>query len=126
LSELEWLEPQSPEQIMVAAISDHELEEVYVLLSGGQDSISVADYISKNYPALFAGVVFTCTGMGVQRTREFVVEYCKKRKWKLYFTWPSEHERFYNVVMKHGFAGPGNHRMWMGYLKYHSWCYSYN
>jgi len=121
LSELEWLELESPEQIMDGAIAKYELEEVYVLLSGGQDSIAIADYITTNHPDLFAGVLFTCTGLAVQRTRKFVVEYCKKRNWKLYFTWPKEKERVYNIVMKHGFAGAGNHRMWMGFLKYHTW-----
>ena len=43
--------------------------------------------------------------------------------WPLILTWPNDKERYYNLVMKHGFARQGNHRLVMGYLKYHAWYY---
>ncbi len=43
--------------------------------------------------------------------------------WPLFLTWPSENERYYKIVMKTGFPRQGNHRLIMGYIKYHSWYY---
>jgi len=58
-----------------------------------------------------------------RKTREFVVNYCRERGWKIHMTWAKDKERFYNIVMKTGFAFAGNHSMWMGYLKMHTWYY---
>ena len=119
-----WHEPLSPNQIMDNAIEKYELDSLYVLLSGGKDSVCVADFIAKNYPKQFKGVVFTNTGLGSQETRKFVISYCKEKGWPLEMTWSTkEHDRFIIVIQKYGFAGPGNHGMWMGYLKYHAWYY---
>jgi phosphoadenosine phosphosulfate reductase len=121
MNEIEWLEPKTEFEIMDEAIKDHNLDSIYVLFSGGKDSVSTADFISKNYPKQFKGCVFTVTGFGVPDTRSFAVNYCKLRGWPLFFTWPKEKERYYNMVLKHGFPGQGNHQMWMGFLKYHTW-----
>lgn len=121
--EIAWLEPQSPEEIIEELITKYDKDRFYCLFSGGKDSVCTADFISRNYPKNFAGVLFTNTGLATQLTRKFVLEYTKKRGWPLFFTWASERERFYNVVMKYGFAGRGNHRLWMGYLKHHTWYY---
>mgnify|MGYP001560315453 CR=1 FL=1 len=123
MSELAWVEPQSPDQIMDQVITKYGYNRFYVLFSGGKDSVCVADYISKNYPDRFAGIVFTNTGLGAKDTRNFVVNYARKRNWKINMTWASDKERFYNIVLKYGFAFPGNHSMWMGYLKMHTWYY---
>lgn len=121
MSEIEWLEPQTEFQIMNEAIEKYSLDHIYVLFSGGKDSVSTADFIARNYPKQFKGCVFTVTGFGVPDTRWFAVNYCKYRGWPLFFTWPKEKERYYNMVLKHGFPGQGNHQMWMGFLKYHTW-----
>ncbi len=123
MSGLAWIEPQTPHQIMDGAIRKYSYDKFYVLFSGGKDSVCVADFIAQNYPKRFAGIVFTNTGLGAQATRKFVVEYANKRKWPIHMTWASDKERFYNIVMKYGFAFAGNHSMWMGYLKMHSWYY---
>ncbi len=123
MSELAWVEPQSPDKIMDQVITKYGYNRFYVLFSGGKDSVCVADYISKNYPDRFAGIVFTNTGLGAKDTRNFVVNYARKRNWKINMTWASDKERFYNIVLKYGFAFPGNHSMWMGYLKMHTWYY---
>jgi len=126
MNEQEWIwhEPLTPNQIMDGAIEKYELDSLYVLLSGGKDSVCVADFIAKNYPKQFKGVVFTNTGLGSQETRQFVIRYCKEKNWPLHMTWANkEHDRFINVIQKYGFAGPGNHGMWMGFLKYHTWYY---
>lgn len=126
LTEEEWVwhEPQTEYEIMDSAIKEYDLDTIYVLLSGGKDSVCVADFIAKNYPKQFKGVVFTNTGLGSQDTRKFVIRYCKEKGWPLEMTWAhSNMDRFISVIQKYGFAGPGNHSMWMGFLKYHAWYY---
>jgi len=121
--QLAWHEPLSPEQILDEAIKKYNLDTLYVLYSGGKDSVCVLHYVAENYPELFrnGGAVFTNVGLGAQETRKFVIDYCHRMNWKLTMTWPADHERFYNLVMKYGWADPRTHRPWMGSLKYHSW-----
>lgn len=120
---LVWAEPQSPDEIMEEVIKEHGYDKFYVLFSGGKDSVCVADYIARNYPKQFMGIVFTNTGLGARDTRKFVVDYANKRGWPIHMTWASEKERFYKIAMRFGFAFAGNHSMWMGYLKMHTWYY---
>ena len=120
---LVWAEPQSPDEIMTEVIEKYGYDKFYVLFSGGKDSVCVADYIATNYPEKFMGIVFTNTGLGAQDTRKFVRDYAIKRGWPIHMTWASEKERFYNIAMRFGFAFAGNHSMWMGYLKMHTWYY---
>ena len=120
---LVWAEPQSPDEIMTEVIEKYGYDKFYVLFSGGKDSVCVADYIATNYPEKFMGIVFTNTGLGAQDTRKFVRDYATKRGWPIHMTWASEKERFYNIAMRFGFAFAGNHSMWMGYLKMHTWYY---
>ena len=108
---------------MSEVIEKYGYDRFYVLFSGGKDSVCVADFIARNYPDRFAGIVFTNTGLGARATRQFVVDYAKKRNWPIHMTRASDKERFYNIVMKYGFAFAGNHSMWMGYLKMHTWYY---
>ena len=122
-TDLVWLEPQSPEQIMDEAIKEYKLNKLYVLFSGGKDSVCVAHYIATNYSKQFAGCVFTNTGLAAKDTRKFVISYCREMNWKLYLTYPSDKERLYNIIMREVFARQGNHRLVMGYIKYHSWYY---
>ena len=119
----EWNEPQTPEQIMDEAIKKYSLDKLYVLFSGGKDSSCVAHYIATNYPDKFGGVVFTNTGLGAQDTRKFVLDYCKKMGWRLWFTWSDKRKTFKDVLLERGWAAPQTHRTWMGYLKFHSWYY---
>jgi phosphoadenosine phosphosulfate reductase len=119
--DLVWLEPKTPKEILDEAIEKYDLESLYVLYSGGKDSVCIVDYVAKNYPKLFKGAVFTVTGFGSNDTREFAVDYCKRKNWPLQFTWPREDERYYSFVMRFGFPGPGSHKHVMGFLKYHTW-----
>lgn len=118
-----WDEPQTPNQIMDEAIKEYDIEKIYVLFSGGKDSVCVVDFIAKNYPKQFAGAVFTNVGLGAIETRKFVINYCKEKGWKLWLTWADDRKRFINILLEHGWASKGSHRIWMGYLKFHTWYY---
>lgn len=120
---LVWAEPETPDQIIDGVIEKYGYDKFYVLFSGGKDSVCVAHYIATNYPKQFQGIVFTNTGLGARDTRKFVVDYCRKMGWKINMTWSNPKETFYNVCMRYGFAFAGNHSMWMGYLKMHTWYY---
>ena len=120
---LQYKRELEPKEIVSMAIKQYSLEKLYVLFSGGKDSVCVLHFIATNFPDKFAGAVFTNTGLGSQETRKFVIDYCKKMGWKLYLTYPQENERFQKIMLKNGFATPGSHRIWMGYLKYHAWYY---
>ncbi len=121
--DITWVEPQSPTEIMDEAITKYDLDSLYVLYSGGKDSGCVVDWTAKNYPKMFkkGGAVFTNVGLGAQDTRKFVVEYCHRKNWKLTMTWPIEKDRFYHVVLRHGWANVRNHKYWMASLKYYNW-----
>lgn len=119
--DLIWAEPQTPEQIIEELITKHDKNRFYVLLSGGRDSFSVLHYIATNYPKYFAGAVFTNTGIASEMTRKFVIDYCKLKGWPLEMTYARK--SYYDIVMEHGFPGPGSHKIVMGYLKFHAWYY---
>lgn len=118
---LVWLEPQSPEEIISDLINIHKKTDFYVLFSGGKDSVCIAHYIAENYPENFKGVVFTNTGIATPITRKFVIDYCKEKGWPLELTYARK--SYYDIVMEHGFPGPGSHKIIMGYLKFHAWYY---
>ena len=120
---LQYKQELEPKEIVNIAIKQYSLDKLYVLFSGGKDSVCVLHFIATNFPDKFAGAVFTNTGLGSQETRKFVINYCKEMGWKLYLTYPQEKERFQKIMLKNGFATPGSHRIWMGYLKYHAWYY---
>lgn len=112
---------QDPFEIMREAIEKHGRQKFYVLFSGGKDSTCVAHFIATNFPEQFGGVIFTITGIGSKSARYHAIETAKKFNWPLFFTWPKEQHRFHKIVLRIGFPGRGNHKKFMGYLKYHSW-----
>jgi len=112
-----------PKEIVDQAIKEYSLDKLYVLFSGGKDSVCILHFIATNYPEKFGGAVFTNTGLGSHTTRQFVINYCKEMGWNLFLTYPQEKEQFQKVMLDYGFATPGSHRIWMGYLKFHSWYY---
>src|SRR3990167_7660575 len=98
------------------------IEKFYGCLSGGKDSISATDVADKK--GVLDGVLFIETGIGTTKsimgdksTKEFVVDYCTERGWKLTIIKPTiTYEEF---VMKFGFPTVRFHNVVMGYLKYH-------
>lgn len=110
-------------EITDIAIEQGKFDSLYVLFSGGKDSSCVLDYTRKNYPKKFKGAVFTNVGVGSQATRKFVIDYCHRQNIPLFMTYPKEENNFYHIALRKGFATKGSHRIWMGYLKFHSWYY---
>ena len=97
---LQYKQELEPKEIVNIAIKQYSLDKLYVLFSGGKDSVCVLHFIATNYPDIFGGAVFTNTGLGSQETRKFVINYCKEMGWKLYLTYPQENERFQKIMLK--------------------------
>ena len=71
------MKEKTPNEIMDEAIN-HGLTDFYVAYSGGKDSGIVLDYITKEFPENFRGVIFVDTGIATKATVDFVTDYCKK------------------------------------------------
>ena len=122
--DLVWLEPLPPNEIIEdELVKKKKIDKFHILYSGGQDSGSVANYCIKNYPEYVEKLIFTCTGIGSPVTREFVINYANEQGWELHLTYARK--SYYDIIIEHGFPGPGSHRIIMGYLKFQSWYYYY-
>ena len=123
---------KTPNEIMVEIIGQG-LTDFYVAYSGGKDSGIVLDYITKEFPENFRGVIFVDTGIATKATVDFVIDYCKKHDYKLNILHPYDVKRkkksdygkigqpftFENLVMNFGFPTAGGHNLTMGWLKYY-------
>ena len=107
-----------------AAIQIHKPIAVFGLFSGGHDSFS-ACYVASLHPA-FTAAVHINTGTGVPATREYVIETCWRRNWKLLEYKATENVRvngnpdpqvYADLVRDHGFPGPYHHRKMYNRLK---------
>ena len=108
----------TPNGIMEELIKIHERSEFWCLASGGKDSISVAHFTETNYPEQFKGIMHIKTNIGVQKTTDWLVQYCEERGWKLEIREPDPPNAYDNAVIKYGFPGAGSHNVIMGILKY--------
>lgn len=86
---------------------------MFALFSGGYDSLCSA-HVASQHPA-FEGCAHIITGIGVEETREYVRETCKR------FNWPLREYRppvsYDEIVLKYGFPGPDAHRFMYTRLK---------
>jgi 3'-phosphoadenosine 5'-phosphosulfate sulfotransferase (PAPS reductase)/FAD synthetase len=94
------------------------------LFSGGNDSLACC-YIASLHPR-FDGILHINTGIGVEQTREFVRDTCRRQKWKLWEYKAIENRQangkpdpmsYEDMVIRHGFPGPGGHQMMYNKLK---------
>lgn len=93
-------------RVLSAGIATHNPSGIWVGLSGGSDSLSAAEVASK-LPG-FRGALHINTGIGIEETREFVRETCKRRGWPLKeYLSPILYD---DIVLKHGFPGPAQHQ----------------
>ena len=96
------------------AIEKYDPIKVYALVSGGNDSTVVAHLSAKFGPRLDA-IAHINTGIGVERTRDYVREFSD---WIGMPLIEKRAERKYeDLVMEYGFPGPAAHRYMYIWLK---------
>lgn len=90
---------------------------IRVGFSGGRDSLAITHWMMNNV----AGCeVFHCnTGIGIEKTREYVRDTCKLFGWPLHEIRAKEDcgQDYDAIVKQHGFPGPSGHRMMYSRLK---------
>ncbi len=109
---------ESPRGIIDELINIHNRTDFYSLCSGGKDSISIAHFVSTNYPDNFKGIVFVDTGVGVETTKKWLIGYAEEMGWKLHILQPDPPDVYFERVKRLGFPLIGTHNIVMGYLKF--------
>lgn len=94
-----------PSLVILDAAMQYEPSHVFALFSGGHDSLC-STAITAMHPR-FSGAVHINTTIGIEETRQFVIDSCKREGWPLkeYFP-PVSYE---DICKKHGMPGPGAH-----------------
>lgn len=67
--------------VISQAVEEHKPSHVFALFSGGHDSLA-STHVAAQHPA-FCAAVHINTGIGIEETREFVRETCKREGWPL-------------------------------------------
>lgn len=90
---------------------------VYVLFSGGHDSLTAA-HIAMQHPSVRSAVHIN-TGTGIKQTRDFVIETCDRMGWPLIEIRAKEDcgQDYRKIVLEHGFPGPFAHFQMYAQLK---------
>jgi 3'-phosphoadenosine 5'-phosphosulfate sulfotransferase (PAPS reductase)/FAD synthetase len=91
--------------IIDQALTLHPASHLFGLFSGGHDSLC-SSHVASLHPA-FSGVAHIDTTIGIPATKQFV------RDTSASFVWPLKEYRppvsYRDIVLKHGFPGPGGH-----------------
>lgn len=94
------------------------MTDVFCLCSGGKDSV-VATHLTMRAMTLHRRdkgiVVYLDTGTGLAAQREYVESVCDRYGWQLWTL--RTHESYEELVMEHGFPGPGHHGKMYNRLK---------
>ena len=100
-------------EILDAAIEEHNPSHIFALFSGGDDSICSA-HIAAQHPR-FTACVLIDTGIAIELTHAHVKQVCLFHRWPLliYETSYSYDEQ----VLAHGFPGPSQHGYMYNLLK---------
>lgn len=101
------------------AIEREKPSHIFALFSGGHDSLC-STHIAAGLPG-FSGVVHCNTGIGIEKTREYVRETCKRFGWPLLEEHP-DHYTYRDLVTAEGRlggfpGGPKSHMRFYYYLK---------
>lgn len=91
--------------ILSDAVKRHSPRGVVGMFSGGHDSLCATHIASQH--AAFRGAAHMNTTIGIEATREFVRRVSMERQWRLREYRPPVSYR--DIVLKHGFPGPGSH-----------------
>lgn len=106
-------ESHDPQEIMTEAMSKYKPVKIFACFSGGHDSICSTNFAMQNGAHQ---VLHINTGIGIEKTRIFVRETCKKMNWPLLEVTPPD-KTYEDFVMKYGFPGPGAHKYAYIWLK---------
>lgn len=91
-------------EIIKQALAEHDPVAVYACFSGGHDSLC-STHLSMG---IAQEVLHINTGIGIEQTRTFVRDTCKRYDWPLKEVHPPEMS-YRDLVLKFGFPGPGMH-----------------
>lgn len=92
-------------EIIDQALDQEPASHVFALFSGGHDSLC-STHVTSLHPA-FSGAVHINTTIGIEETRQFVRFTSDQYGWGLREYRPPVSYR--EIVLKHGFPGPGGH-----------------
>lgn len=106
-----------PDAIARAARSLAQPVAAFVGFSGGDDSLVTAHWCMNNVPG--CRIFHANTGIGIERTREFVRGTCAKYGWPLVEIRAKEDcgQDYDAMVLEHGFPGPSMHSIMYRRLK---------
>ena len=103
-------------RILDVAIRRHKPVNVFAMFSGGHDSVCAA-HVASQRPE-FSGCVHINTGIGIEKTREFVRLTCQNFGWPLLEYHAKDLGQDYDkLVLERGFPGPFHHRKMYNRLK---------
>ena len=102
--------------VVSQAADRYDADQVYALFSGGHDSLA-STLIAARHPK-FKGVVHVNTGIGIEETRQFVRDTCRRYGWPLYELHPPR-RTYRDMVLGggEGFPGPSMHKWTYIWLK---------
>jgi len=104
----------SASDLLAQTIEQYNPVKVVCLFSGGHDSFSATHFAMKRIPN--AVVAHINTGIGIEKTRDFVREQCAANGWPLIEEHPPD-LTYEQMVLKYGFPGPAAHRYAYSWLK---------
>lgn len=107
----------TPEEIVSRAIEQYKPVSIYVGFSGGNDSRAVTHWMMNNVPG--CEPFHANTGIGIERTRQYVRDVCAAEGWPLHEIRALEDcgQDYDAICQEHGFPGPDSHQMMYSRLK---------
>ncbi len=101
---------------VINAVERFNPSHVFALFSGGHDSLT-STAIAAHHPR-FSAAVHINTGIGIEETREFVREACRREGWPLIEMHPDQWTYDQLVMQRGGFpSGPKSHSTMYYFLK---------
>ena len=101
-----------PENIVERAVAEHQPNNVFAAVSGGNDSTVLLAEVRH----LIDGVVHVNTGIGIEETRQYVRDLCKSWNLPLIEMHPPD-KTYEDFVLEFGFPGPAAHIYAYSWLK---------
>lgn len=112
-----WSLVAASRQRIEESIVRYDPKLVVGLFSGGHDSLTANLVASR--ASRFHGCLHVNTGIGIEATREFVRQTCRREQWRLWEYKATENKRadgnpdpmnYDELVLRYGFPGPAAHR----------------